>query len=111
VEPRHGSWFDERVDSYLNAWRIGRVAADPAVTPAAAEPIPSRGLIYYRWHGSPRVYYSSYEEVALVSLAQRLHSGGDTLNEAWCIFDNTATGAATSNALALQECVATKNGD
>ena len=37
-EPRHASWFDERADAILQSHRIGRIAADPAVVPAAAQP-------------------------------------------------------------------------
>ena len=34
-EPRHASWFDPGVDELLKQFRIARVAADPAVVPAA----------------------------------------------------------------------------
>jgi uncharacterized protein YecE (DUF72 family) len=104
VEPRHASWFDDEVTSFLRARGISRVAADPAVTAAAAQPIAANGVTYYRWHGSPRVYYSSYEQMTLWDLAQSLLAG--VSHEAWCIFDNTAAGAATSNALLLREYVA-----
>lgn len=101
VEPRHASWFDEEVTSLLAANGIGRVAADPAVTPAAAEPIVASGLAYYRWHGTPRVYYSSYDQMTVRKLARSLVNVAS--HEAWCIFDNTAAGAATTNALSLWE--------
>jgi uncharacterized protein YecE (DUF72 family) len=50
------------------------------------------------------VYYSSYEEEALEALSERLKH--DSADETWCIFDNTASGGATSNALALAKKVA-----
>ena len=37
-EPRHASWFEPEVDTFLAQREIARVAADPAVVPAAAEP-------------------------------------------------------------------------
>ncbi len=104
VEPRHASWFDEEVTSLLFERCIGRVAADPAVTPAAAQPLAANGVSYHRWHGSPRVYYSSYEQMTLAALARSLVAHVEP-HEAWCIFDNTAAGAATSNALLLRELV------
>ncbi|MFC7477994.1 DUF72 domain-containing protein [Dankookia sp. GCM10030260] len=99
-EPRHRSWFTGEVDHQLAEFRIARVAADPAVVPRAAEPGGWQGLSYYRLHGSPRMYYSAYGRGALDALAQRLagHDGA-----AWCIFDNTAEGAATHEAMTLAD--------
>jgi uncharacterized protein YecE (DUF72 family) len=95
VEPRHPSWFADEVDAYLAARRIARVAADPAVVPRAAEPGGWDGLRYFRLHGSPVTYRSSYEPTFLDGIAPRLRPGD------WCIFDNTASGAALGNALGL----------
>ena len=47
-------------------------AADPAVVPPAAEPGGWDGLVYYRLHGSPKVYYSAYPDEHLEDLAKRL---------------------------------------
>lgn len=101
-EPRHPSWFEAEADALLGERRIARVAADPAKVPAAAEPGGWRGLSYYRLHGSPVPYRSSYEperlELYARSMAADLREGRDV----WCIFDNTASSAATGNALDLQ---------
>ena len=59
-EPRHRSWFTAEAERLLSGFRIARVAADPAVVPAAAEPGGWPGLAYYRLHGSPRMYRSPY---------------------------------------------------
>lgn len=99
-EPRHPSWFEGEADALLDELRIARVAADPAKVPAAAEPGGWRGLAYYRLHGSPIVYRSSYDDGRLKALAARIAAEPAA---AWCIFDNTASGAATSDALKLQE--------
>ncbi len=64
-EPRHASWFEGRADELLRDHRIGRVAADPAVVPAAAVPGGWPGIVYYRLHGSPRKYWSNYERPRL----------------------------------------------
>ncbi len=98
VEPRHASWFESVADRLVTRYRIARVAADPAVVPAAAEPGGWDGLVYYRLHGSPKVYYSAYADEYLASLAKTLTRCAQTA-EVWCIFDNTAEGAATANAL------------
>jgi uncharacterized protein YecE (DUF72 family) len=99
-EPRHMSWFGEEADSLLREFRIARVAADPALVPEAAHPSGWPGLIYFRLHGSPRRYYSAYSEDYLLRLAAELRQVSAS-GPAWCIFDNTASGAALSNALDL----------
>jgi uncharacterized protein YecE (DUF72 family) len=100
-EPRHAGWFTAEADAWLAARRVARVAADPARIDGAGAPGGWRGLVYYRWHGAPRVYYSDYDEAALTALAARLaaHRAGGT--PCWCILDNTASGAALGNALTL----------
>lgn len=100
-EPRHPSWFEDDAEELLLGLRVGRVAADPACVPAAAEPGGWRGLIYRRLHGSPRTYYSSYSEEMLDRLAARLAAEAAGSVPVWCIFDNTAEGAATANGLSL----------
>jgi uncharacterized protein YecE (DUF72 family) len=98
-EPRHASWFSPEAESLLSEFRISRVAADPAIVPEASDPGGSLDTAYYRLHGSPRKYYSSYSGEFLDRLALALRSV--PTQEAWCIFDNTASGSALGNALAL----------
>ena len=104
VEPRHPSWFAEESSSLLTARAVGRVAADPAVTIAASAPLIADDLAYYRWHGSPRIYYSSYNDPTISELAQRAACITREGRDVWCIFDNTAEGSATLNALTMQSC-------
>ena len=98
-EPRHASWFEPEADALLADHRVARVAADPAPVPAAATPGGWRGFAYFRLHGSPRPYWSSYDQVARAEWAARTRSAGA---DSWIIFDNTASGAATADALAVQ---------
>ncbi len=100
-EPRHASWFAPEPNALLNEYRVARVAADPSVVPEAAEPGGWDGLVYYRLHGSPRIYYSAYSPQYLHGVAQKLSSMVGREAQAWCIFDNTAEGAATGDALAI----------
>ncbi len=100
-EPRHASWFDERGERLLRSFRVARVAADPAPVPAAARPGGWPGLVYHRLHGSPTMYRSAYAPAYLDALAARLRRHLRDRQAVWCIFDNTAEGAATADALAL----------
>jgi uncharacterized protein YecE (DUF72 family) len=102
LEPRHASWFTPEVDAWLAERRIARVLADPVRHAAGQAPGGWPGLVYLRLHGSPRVYYSSYEADVLAALALRMRAAADEGADVWCIFDNTAGQAAAGNALALQ---------
>jgi len=77
------------------------VAADPAVVPRAAAPGSWPGLVYYRLHGSPQMYYSAYGPEYLDALAERMSGTAARAGMVWCIFDNTARGEATKDALGL----------
>lgn len=99
-EPRHSSWFTPCADAFLANLRIARVAADPPPVKEAQVPGGWPGVRYHRLHGAPRVYYSAYDREELKRVHSRIMvEARDT--DVWCIFDNTAAGAATSNALDL----------
>jgi uncharacterized protein YecE (DUF72 family) len=104
-EPRHASWFAPRAEALLIEHRIGRVAADPAVVPAAAQPGGWLHLQYMRLHGSPRVYWSVYDGAQIAAYGKRVRAAAGSGRTTWCIFDNTAARAATDNALALSALV------
>jgi len=101
-EPRHPSWFSGEVDRWLAERRISRVAADPSRTAGADDPGGWRSLHYVRLHGSPRIYYSTYDASFLQRLSERL-AVMLARSDVWCIFDNTAHGAALENALDLRD--------
>jgi uncharacterized protein YecE (DUF72 family) len=101
-EPRHATWFSDEVESLLIDHRVARVAADPPPVPAAAEPAGYGGLIYLRLHGSPRTYYSAYSAQVLSCVGALLAEKAAIGVSSWCIFDNTALGAATADASAVR---------
>lgn len=113
-EPRHASWFEPRADALLAKRRIARVVADPARVEAAQQPGGWQGparkraedaVAYYRLHGSPRMYWSRYSPERIRQWGEellKLSAGGNV----WCIFDNTASGAAIENALEMAGLVA-----
>jgi uncharacterized protein YecE (DUF72 family) len=100
-EARNASWFAPEVGAWLAQRRIARVAADPAPVSGAGQPGGWNRLAYYRWHGAPRMYFSDYDAVALASLRRQIDKHCARGVPTWCIFDNTAAGAALGNALAL----------
>lgn len=96
-EPRHASWAEPEALEALRRFCVTRAGADPAPFAGAERSEPFGGFSYYRWHGSPRMYYSQYDETRLREFAQQ--AAGDEATEVWCIFDNTAMDGATENAL------------
>jgi uncharacterized protein YecE (DUF72 family) len=101
-EPRHPSWFG-RGETLLSRYEVARVAADPPQGQAGGEPGGWNELVYYRLHGSPRPYWSAYGQDALDRVAAAV---GRSSGDVWCIFDNTAAGAALENAWYVQRQVA-----
>ena len=100
LEPRHASWFTPPVDRLLRSFEIARVAADPPKgSSLSATPGGWNGLCYWRLHGTPRTYYSAYDAAFLRRFAAQLRK--THCAEQWVIFDNTALGHATGNAIDL----------
>jgi len=109
-EPRHESWFSPSAQRLLMDFRIGRVAADPSRYVPAKHPggwssaDSAHGPIYYRLHGAPRKYWSRYPPARIESWAAQILEWSMKGYEAWCIFDNTASGAALENAVEMLRC-------
>jgi len=100
IEPRHLSWFAAKATDLLNTYRLSRVAADPApIADGTLLGCAQDALQYYRLHGSPRMYWSNYSRAYLRELAAAVEGAKSTV---WIIFDNTAAGYGTANALQLR---------
>lgn len=104
-EARNASWFTDGATELLRAQGVTRVIADPPAG-QSGEHVPTTADIYARLHGAPRVYYSSYDDAYLDELAKDIIVHRQHGRSVWCIFDNTASGAAMSNALRVQSTVA-----
>ena len=109
-EPRHATWFTAAAGRVFEDFRIARVATDPSPIAAATQPggwrgeAGSPGEIYYRLHGSPRKYWSRYPAERIAAWAAEMRDWMAKGAETWCIFDNTASGAAMENALEMLRC-------
>jgi uncharacterized protein YecE (DUF72 family) len=89
----------------MAALHVSRAAADPARSRPGGwlgGPGDGRGaVLYHRWHGSPRMYWSRYTQQWRTQQAKELRQRPADADY-WCIFDNTAGGCAISNALELR---------
>jgi uncharacterized protein YecE (DUF72 family) len=103
IEPRHESWFDAQ--ALLIDLRIAQVAVDPSRIRNDRTPCGWSGLRYWRLHGAPQIYYSAYEREWIEARARQIASTLADGVPTWCIFDNTARGAALGNALHMKSLI------
>jgi uncharacterized protein YecE (DUF72 family) len=94
IEARHKSWASLEASDLLKTYEIDRVLADPAlVWPVEVFDTPPR---YIRLrNGKPKIYYSVYSDEEIEFFFKNVAPDG------WCVFDNTASGAAIENALSM----------
>lgn len=104
-EARNPSWFGSEATAVLAAYRVARVTADPAPPGCEFASQTDTHFTYLRLHGSPKMYYSGYSTAYLQRVATVVRAAEET----WCIFDNTAAGAAWPNAAALQRLIAVRD--
>lgn len=103
LEGRHASWFSDTATATLRECGVIRVIADPAAgQPGEHEPTSDTG-VYARLHGTPRIYYSRYPAGEVARWRSRFAGDVAAGRTVWCVFDNTAEGAAVPNALELME--------
>jgi uncharacterized protein YecE (DUF72 family) len=101
-EPRHATWFTAEAAATLKRAQVACVRAHPPPVDGV-EPVGDPRTLYIRLHGSPRIYYSAYDEPFIEAVADRMTEARDVGAEVWCIFDNTAQGEAVPNALTLMD--------
>jgi uncharacterized protein YecE (DUF72 family) len=102
-EPRSPSWFVSAAEDLFARFGVTRVSAHPVPWHCPGKALQEGDFAYLRLHGAPRIYYSSYSPEFLNGICSQI--AGDAQGETWCIFDNTAEGAAWPNARSLLESV------
>jgi uncharacterized protein YecE (DUF72 family) len=108
-EPRNATWFGGSAGKLFEQFDVARVAADPPICEAGMAPGGCLALSYWRLHGSPIVYRSSYMD-RLGAYAAQLEDEARKQRDVWCIFDNTASSAAAGDALALVRMIREQTG-
>lgn len=101
IEPRNESWIE--AEELFKKYKISRVAADPARYKADRSPGGDKDFIYYRLHGSPKIYYSEYSTEFLKNLSKEIKN--NNAKDTVVIFDNTASGAGIKNAIELKKLI------
>jgi len=99
VEFRHESWWQKKVYDELAAKQIVFCSISHPKLPDNV--IHNNSIIYYRYHGVPKLYYSQYDEEVITATGVSIMNS-PSLNSAYIYFNNTATMAAINNARQLE---------
>lgn len=105
VEFRNKSWWNENVYTALRKHNIIFCGISYPGLPEDA--ITTSNIAYYRFHGIPKLYYSSYDTATLQKTADALLQQ-KMLEKVYCYFNNTAAVSAIDNALWVEEYVGKK---
>lgn len=102
IEPRSRTWTSREAANLLTSFSINKVLADPEPCRMPKDLRQQVEFItYFRLHGSPDMYKSSYTPEVLDRIAQQISKTYSLGSTVWCIFDNSTFGHATENALDL----------
>jgi uncharacterized protein YecE (DUF72 family) len=99
LEFRHPGWWCEEVYIALRQRGISFCGMSHPELPD--EPIVTGPVVYYRFHGTPELYRSSYSDAGLSGFVERVKSNA-SIKEVWCYFNNDAAVAAIPNAKTLK---------
>jgi uncharacterized protein YecE (DUF72 family) len=102
IEFRHKSWWRDEVIVDLKKANICFAGISYPGLPE--DPIINSKLVYYRFHGITKLYYSSYDSKALKKLEQTIIKDKN-VEKVFVYFNNTATAAALDNANYLKSLI------
>ena len=103
IEFRHTSWWRQDVYDKLAKNNIAFCGIDHPQLPT--DMIINTSLVYYRFHGAPKLYYSEYTKTQVTAIADVVLRSKQA-KDVFVFFNNTATMAAITNANHLKEYVA-----
>jgi uncharacterized protein YecE (DUF72 family) len=102
IEFRHASWWIKEVQDKLTERGITFCGISYPKLPE--DVIVTTDLVYYRFHGLAKLYYSEYSHKELERVANAIHKN-KMANRVFIYFNNTATAAAIENALYIREFI------
>lgn len=102
IEFRHASWWKKQAVDELAAHGITFCGISYPALPDSA--VVNTAVVYYRFHGVPRLYHSPHPEEEIKKVATAIGKS-ETVKKAFVYFNNTASGAAIENALFLEKLV------
>jgi uncharacterized protein YecE (DUF72 family) len=106
IEFRHASWWNKYVYDKLASKNITFCGA--SIKDLPDEIVSNTDIIYYRFHGIKKLYYSEYAKEEIERFADELTANNNS-EAAYIFFNNTATMAAIHNAFELKEILSAKD--
>jgi uncharacterized protein YecE (DUF72 family) len=104
LEARHISWLTDNAYNLLAKYNIAWVMAEAGNRFPYAEAVTSKN-IYVRFHGSKKLYASSYTNEVLRSYADKFINWQKEGHQLWVFFNNTMYVTAIENAITLKKMV------
>lgn len=106
LEFRHESWWNEKVMKSLRDNNVTFCGISYPHLPD--EVVKTSPVMYYRFHGVPQLYLSSYSETKLRLVADKIKKNRK-VDEVYCYFNNDIKVAAIRNAKTLNTIVGNLN--
>jgi len=100
IEFRDGSWWRPAVFERLQ--RAGVTFCGVSYPGLPQDVIVNGPLVYYRFHGVPKLYYSGYEDLFIQGVIDRIQASPQA-RKALLYFNNTAAAAAIGNGFSARE--------
>jgi len=101
MEFRHESWFNNETFAIMRSYNIANVINDsPNRWPASK--VVTADFAYIRFHGSKRLYRSSYTDEELTQWASFIQTECCSCKQVFCYFNNDHDGVALQNAASLR---------
>jgi uncharacterized protein YecE (DUF72 family) len=107
LEVRHKSWLEQDAIDLLTSYQIGFVISQSGAGFPYAEVITS-GIIYARFHGPGKLYFSSYSDEMLEEYAGKFRKWLKKGHNIWVFFNNTGQGIGIENAKTLEKLMRDK---
>lgn len=101
AEFRHESWFDSKLIEAFQSENIIVSGLSHPILPGKQEIIQNNKIIYYRFHGIPKLFYSKYTDDTLKQFYEQMRQKVN-VDSVYVYFNNTASLAAIENALKLK---------
>ncbi len=103
AEFRNASWLEKPVIKKLEEYNIIVSGLSHPLLPEYQAPVKNNPIMYYRFHGIPKLFYSDYSEKELMEFAKKLIKDTNPDGDIYIYFNNTASMAALKNASFLKE--------